>query len=183
MKLYQLWQFSKYQMIVYMAEQMLAHFTSKSKVLLTRHFCTRQTVPTHATAVALPQPTDHHVSHRAHKHCPVYTRYYDLDGQGIRVRFLGGSRDYCDSHKVQTGSEAHPASCSVGARALSPWVTLLGHEADHSLLPGAEVKNMWNYTSIPQYVFMMCCLIKYRDNSTLFLLSVDMRYHLLRREH
>jgi hypothetical protein len=28
------------------------------------------------------------------------------------------------------------------------------HEADHSPPAGAEVKNAWSYTSIPQYVFM-----------------------------
>jgi hypothetical protein len=35
-------------------------------------------------------------------------------------------------------------------------------EADHSLLPSAEVKNAWNYTSTPPHVFMAWCLIKHR---------------------
>jgi hypothetical protein len=33
-----------------------------------------------------------------------------------------------------------------------------GHEADHSPLSSAEVKNAWSYTSLP-YDFMMRCLI------------------------
>jgi hypothetical protein len=26
-------------------------------------------------------------------------------------------------------------------------------------------KNAWSYTSIPQYTFMPCCLVKHRDNT------------------
>jgi hypothetical protein len=37
-------------------------------------------------------------------------------------------------------------------------------EADHSPPSGAEVKNRWNYTSTPTYVFMECCLVKNRYN-------------------
>jgi len=29
-----------------------------------------------------------------------------------------------------------------------------GHEADHSPPSSAKVKNAWNYTSTPQYIFM-----------------------------
>jgi hypothetical protein len=39
-------------------------------------------------------------------------------------------------------------------------------EADHSPPSSAEVKNAWSYISIPQYVFMAWCLVKYRDNFT-----------------
>jgi hypothetical protein len=38
--------------------------------------------------------------------------------------------------------------------ALSLGVKRLGREADHSPPSSAEVKNAWNYTSTPQYVFM-----------------------------
>jgi hypothetical protein len=41
-----------------------------------------------------------------------------------------------------------------------------GSEADHSPPSSAEVKNEWNYTSTPQYVFMVWCLVKHRDNFT-----------------
>jgi hypothetical protein len=42
----------------------------------------------------------------------------------------------------------------------SPWVKQPGGNADHSLPSSAEVKNVWSYTSIPQYIFMAQCLIK-----------------------
>jgi hypothetical protein len=45
-------------------------------------------------------------------------------------------------------------------------VKQLGCEADHSPLSSAEVKNVWSYTSTPQYVFMAWCLVKHRDNFT-----------------
>jgi len=35
------------------------------------------------------------------------------------------------------------------------------HKADHSLPPTAEVKNVWNYTSAPQYIFVTWCLVKH----------------------
>jgi hypothetical protein len=37
-----------------------------------------------------------------------------------------------------------------------------GHEAQHSLLSSAKVKNAWNYTSMPPYAFMEWYLIKHR---------------------
>jgi hypothetical protein len=36
-------------------------------------------------------------------------------------------------------------------------------KGDHSPPTSAEVKNAWNYTSTPQYVFMVWCLVKHRD--------------------
>jgi len=33
-------------------------------------------------------------------------------------------------------------------------------EVDHSPASSAEVKNAWSYTSIPQYVYMVWCLVK-----------------------
>jgi hypothetical protein len=41
-----------------------------------------------------------------------------------------------------------------------------GREADHSPPSSAEVKNVWSYTSTPQYVFIAWCLVKHRDNFT-----------------
>jgi hypothetical protein len=38
-----------------------------------------------------------------------------------------------------------------------------GREADHSPPCSAEVKNAWSYTSTPQYVFMVWCLVKRTD--------------------
>jgi hypothetical protein len=39
-----------------------------------------------------------------------------------------------------------------------------GREADHPPPSSAEVENAWSYTSTPQYVFMVWCLVKHRDN-------------------
>jgi hypothetical protein len=47
-----------------------------------------------------------------------------------------------------------------------PGVKWPGCEADHSPLSSAKVKNAWSYTSTPQYVFMLLCLVKHRDNFT-----------------
>jgi len=50
--------------------------------------------------------------------------------------------------------------------ALSLGIKRLGREADHSLPSSAKVKNAWIYTSTPQYVCMVWCLAKPRDNFT-----------------
>jgi hypothetical protein len=42
-------------------------------------------------------------------------------------------------------------------------------EADLSPPSSVEVKNAWNYTSTPPYVFMAWCLVKYLDIFLLFL--------------
>jgi hypothetical protein len=41
-------------------------------------------------------------------------------------------------------------------RTLFPGVEQLGHEGDHSCPSSAKVKNVWSYTSIPQYVMSSC---------------------------
>jgi hypothetical protein len=53
--------------------------------------------------------------------------------------------------------------------ALSLGVKWLGCEADHSPPSSTEVKNVWSYTSTPQYVFMVWCLVKHRDSFTYIL--------------
>jgi hypothetical protein len=40
-------------------------------------------------------------------------------------------------------------------------------KADHSLPSRAEVKNAWNYTSTPQYAFMVWCSVKAQEQYTL----------------
>jgi hypothetical protein len=65
-------------------------------------------------------------------------------------------------HSVQTYSGAHPASYPVGTGVLSPEIKTPEREADHSLPSSDEVKNSWNYTSIPPYVFMAWYLVKHR---------------------
>jgi hypothetical protein len=44
--------------------------------------------------------------------------------------------------------------------ALSLEVKWSGHEADHSHTSSAEVRNVWSYTSAPQYIFIEWCSLK-----------------------
>jgi hypothetical protein len=75
---------------------------------------------------------------------------YGLDDRGCRVRFPAGTGNFSLHHRVQDGSGAHPASYPMGARCgLSMGVKWPGREANHSPPSSAEVKNAWNYTSIP----------------------------------
>jgi hypothetical protein len=39
---------------------------------------------------------------------------YGLDDRAIGVRTLAGAKDFSSNHCVKTGSEAHPASCTMG---------------------------------------------------------------------
>jgi hypothetical protein len=65
------------------------------------------------------------------------------------------------------GPNQPPIQWVLGA--LSLGVKRPGREADHSPPSSAEVKNVWSYTSIPEYVFMAWCLVKHRDNFTFYL--------------
>jgi hypothetical protein len=67
----------------------------------------------------------------------VYQVDYGLYGRGA----IPGRRFYFCRHRVQTGFEAHPASCSVGTGAVFLGVTRPGPEADNSLSSSIEVKN------------------------------------------
>jgi len=49
-------------------------------------------------------------------------------------------------------------------------------EADHSPPSSAQVKNVWSYTSTPQYAFMEWCLVKHRGNFT-FTLRLLLQYN------
>jgi hypothetical protein len=62
-------------------------------------------------------------------------------------------------HRLQTTSDAHLISYTMGTASSSP-----GREADHSPPSSAEVTNAWSYTFTPQYAFMARCLDKHRDN-------------------
>jgi hypothetical protein len=65
---------------------------------------------------------------------------YGLDDRAIGVRSPAGAKDFSSSLFVQTGSEAHPASCTVGTGGPFPggkaWP---GRDADHSSPSSAEV--------------------------------------------
>jgi hypothetical protein len=65
---------------------------------------------------------------------------YGLDDREIGVRSPAGAKDFSSSLCVQTGSGAHPASCTMGV--LSPGVKARpGRDADHSPPSNAEVVN------------------------------------------
>jgi hypothetical protein len=67
---------------------------------------------------------------------------YGLDDQAIGVRSPAGGKDFSSILCVQTGSGAHPASCTVGTGGPFPGIKArLGHDADHSPPSSAEVEN------------------------------------------
>jgi hypothetical protein len=67
---------------------------------------------------------------------------YGLDDRAIEVRSPTGAKDFSSSLCVQTGSEAHPASCSKGTGGPFPaGKARPGRDADHSPPSNAKVKN------------------------------------------
>jgi hypothetical protein len=69
---------------------------------------------------------------------------------------------FATASRPALGHTQSPIQWTTGA--LSPEVNQLGREADHSLSSSAKVKNAWNYTSAPQYIFIAWYLGKHRDN-------------------
>jgi hypothetical protein len=67
---------------------------------------------------------------------------YGLDDRAIRVRSPAGAKDFSSILYVQTGSGAHPASCTMDTGSPFPGGKARpGRDADHSLLYSAEVVN------------------------------------------
>jgi hypothetical protein len=72
---------------------------------------------------------------------------YELDDRAIVVRSPAGAKDFSSSLCVQTGSEAHPASCPMGTGGpfsggpFSGGKARPGRDADHSPPSSAEVVN------------------------------------------
>jgi hypothetical protein len=67
---------------------------------------------------------------------------YGLDDRAIGVRCPAGAKDFSSSLCVQTGSGAHPASCTMGNVSTFPGGKARpGRDADHSPLCRAEVVN------------------------------------------
>jgi len=62
----------------------------------------------------------------------VYLLGYGLEDRDSRLRFLAGTRSISLHHRVQTGSEAHPAFYPMVTGTLSLRVKGPGREADHS---------------------------------------------------
>jgi hypothetical protein len=66
---------------------------------------------------------------------------YGLDDRAIKVRSPAGEEDFSSNLCVQTGSGAHPASCTMGTVGPFPGgKERPGRDADHSLPSSAEVK-------------------------------------------
>jgi hypothetical protein len=67
---------------------------------------------------------------------------YGLDDLAIGVLSPAGAKDFSSSLCVQTGSEAHTASCTMGTGGPFPGGKVRpGSDADHSPLSSAEVEN------------------------------------------
>jgi hypothetical protein len=67
---------------------------------------------------------------------------YGLEDRAIGVRSPAEAKDFSSSLCVQTGSGAHPASCSLGIGGPFPGVKARpGRDADHSPPSSAEVVN------------------------------------------
>jgi hypothetical protein len=66
---------------------------------------------------------------------------YGLDDRAIRVRSPAEAKDFSYSLCVQTGSGAHPASCTLGTGGPFPGAKAWpGCDADHSPPSSAEVE-------------------------------------------
>jgi hypothetical protein len=67
---------------------------------------------------------------------------YGLDGRAIGVRSPAGAKDFSSSLCDQTGSGAHPASCTMGTGGPFPGGKARpGRDADHSPPSSAEFMN------------------------------------------
>jgi hypothetical protein len=67
---------------------------------------------------------------------------YGLDDRAIGVLSPAGAKDFSSSLCVQTGSGAHPASCTMGTGGpFSGGKARPGRDADHSPPSSAEVVN------------------------------------------
>jgi hypothetical protein len=66
---------------------------------------------------------------------------YGLDDRAIGVRSLAGAKDFSYGFFVQTGSGAHPASCTMDTGGPFPGAKARqGRDADHSPPSSAEVE-------------------------------------------
>jgi hypothetical protein len=67
---------------------------------------------------------------------------YGMDNRATGVRSPAEAADISSSLCVQTGSGAHPASCTLGTGSPFPGgKARLGHDADHTPPYSAEVRN------------------------------------------
>jgi hypothetical protein len=93
---------------------------------------------------------------------------YGLDDRGSRVRFPAGAAK-CLHHRVQNGSGVHPASYPMGTRGSFPGGKSAGAWSWPLTLIHCRGQECVKLTSTPQYIFMVWCLVKYRDNFSFYL--------------
>jgi hypothetical protein len=88
---------------------------------------------------------------------------------------LGMDRRYFSSPKHSNRLWGPPSLLPRGFQGLFRWCKSAGEK----LLTRAEIKNAWNYTSAPLYVFMAWCLIKHRKKFTVAFVICDTGNSLL----
>jgi hypothetical protein len=94
-----------------------------------------------------------------------------LDDRGSGIRFSAGAGKFSLHHRVHNGSGVHPASYPTG---------------NGGSFPGGKAAGAWSWPLVPrsmrgaipplpQYVFMVWCLVKHRVNFTFYLFTQGMR--------
>jgi hypothetical protein len=90
---------------------------------------------------------------------------YGLDDRAIEVRSPAEAKDFSSSLCVQTGSEAHPASCTMGTGGPFPGAKARpGRDADHSPHLVSRSRMSRSYTSsppCPSIVVLWDCFSRY----------------------
>jgi hypothetical protein len=80
----------------------------------------------------------------------VNTRQLPSNSIQRLLRSQPDTRHFSLPQNVQTGSDTHPASYSIGIWGF-PGKKRPGHEVDYSPPSSAKVKNEWSYTSAPPW--------------------------------
>jgi hypothetical protein len=94
----------------------------------------------------------------------TFSLSYGLDDRGSRVRFPAGLGIFLLTTASGTALRLTQPPIQWVPGVLFLGVKWPGSEADHSPPSSADVKNAWSYTSTPQHIFMVWCVVKHRDN-------------------
>jgi hypothetical protein len=82
----------------------------------------------------------------------IHVSGYELEDRAIDVRFPAEAKDFSSILCVQTGSRAHPASCTMGTGGPFPGGKARpGRDADHSPPFNTKVNNVAFLTYSGQY--------------------------------
>jgi hypothetical protein len=80
---------------------------------------------------------------------------------GKKLKVKAGAGLFSPRHLIHTGSSVHTQPHPMGTGAPSLGVMRPEREGDPSPPSSVEI-NVWSCTSTPPYIFMACCLVKYR---------------------